>query len=355
MQWFLYIVWIAVPVAFLFLGLLMRFRQYLFPHQTDDLMRPLKILRTGKIFLFCSLASFLLDVLVIENADWAAPGSFASDYGRWAVWPLVLALVMTLCWARSLLFSQSEGRSFKYETFAASNAVLLIGSLAVGVIFFGRPLGASLFPEYFSAQPPSRLAGYGSMPGHGVAWERQPSDEGVFDRTMRRLENWMRHGGLFERKKAGRQVEAGSSAVLPHWVDFNREAHIVLRPLVRQFARESVVDPNLAEAMVEIGSGYNASFVYDQRFYGLMQLSAEHVKRLQVRDPLDARQNLRAAMKILAHLQEKYGSQIELIVAAYRWGEGEVDYYEGVPPEPEVEAYVKRVLSVYELFKAQPK
>ncbi len=52
----------------------------------------------------------------------------------------------------------------------------------------------------------------------------------------------------------------------------------------------------------------------------------------------------------MARMMKKYGDQKELALAAYNAGPGRVDACGGIPPFPETQSYVKKVLSLYEDF-----
>jgi soluble lytic murein transglycosylase-like protein len=55
----------------------------------------------------------------------------------------------------------------------------------------------------------------------------------------------------------------------------------------------------------------------------------------------------------MARMMQKYGDDQELALAAYNAGPGRVDSYGGIPPFPETQNYVKKVLSLYEGYLAE--
>lgn len=77
---------------------------------------------------------------------------------------------------------------------------------------------------------------------------------------------------------------------------------------------------------------------------GLMQLMPATARRFGAPHPWDIEQNIAAGTAYLAWLHERYGGDLNLVLAAYNAGEGAVDRHGGVPPFAETRAYVARIL-----------
>ena len=75
-----------------------------------------------------------------------------------------------------------------------------------------------------------------------------------------------------------------------------------------------------------------------------MQLMPRTASALGVFDRFDARENIRGGVRYLRYLLDRYRGNVALAVAAYNAGEGAVDLHRGIPPYPETEQYVQRVL-----------
>lgn len=105
------------------------------------------------------------------------------------------------------------------------------------------------------------------------------------------------------------------------------------------------VPPNLFVALVEAESGFNPTAVSSAGAMGLAQLMPATARALGVTNPFDPQQNLAAGARYLKSLLAQFGS-VPLALAAYNAGPAAVTFYGGVPPYPETEAYVARVMSL---------
>ena len=117
--------------------------------------------------------------------------------------------------------------------------------------------------------------------------------------------------------------------------------------LVTQLAPHYGIEPRLALAVILIESNFDhlAHSVKDAR--GLMQLLPKTAARFNVRNPFDARDNVRGGLAYLRWLLAYYRGDVTLAAAAYNAGEKAVDRYRGVPPYPETQAYVQRVVQLF--------
>jgi hypothetical protein len=110
------------------------------------------------------------------------------------------------------------------------------------------------------------------------------------------------------------------------------------------------VDPALVRAVIQVESSGNPHAVSPapDRAKGLMQLMDATAAAYGVTDPFDTRQNLQGGIRYLADLQRKYPGRLDVQLAAYNAGEPAVDRYGGIPPYPETQAYVQKVLALYQ-------
>ncbi len=115
-------------------------------------------------------------------------------------------------------------------------------------------------------------------------------------------------------------------------------------------AASHAVDPALVQAVIRVESNFDPGAISVDGAQGLMQLMPETAADLGVRNVWDPDENVRAGTAHLARLLEKFGD-LELALAAYNAGEGAVERHGGVPPYPETQQYVQRVVRHYERLR----
>lgn len=129
-------------------------------------------------------------------------------------------------------------------------------------------------------------------------------------------------------------------ADLPRWKQ-------AVASLVEKTAPRYGVDPRLALAVITVESNFDPNARSHKDARGLMQLIPQTAERFNVKDAFDPRQNLHGGLAYLRYLLAYYEGQVTLAAAAYNAGEKAVDRFRGVPPYPETQDYVKKVLALY--------
>ncbi len=109
------------------------------------------------------------------------------------------------------------------------------------------------------------------------------------------------------------------------------------------------VPPALVYALIEVESAYRPAARSPKGAMGLMQLMPSTATRYAVSDLFDPTANIEAGTRHLRSLLDRY--DIRLALAAYNAGEGSVRKFHGVPPYPETERYVAKVLALYNAFQ----
>jgi soluble lytic murein transglycosylase-like protein len=122
-------------------------------------------------------------------------------------------------------------------------------------------------------------------------------------------------------------------------------------PLIEATASKYSLDPALLHAVIRAESAYNPGAVSNKGAAGLMQLMPGTADRYGVRDRFDPEENVEGGARYLSDLIGMFQSDIKLAVAAYNAGENTVKKFGyQVPPIPETQDYVVRVLNYYRRF-----
>jgi len=123
---------------------------------------------------------------------------------------------------------------------------------------------------------------------------------------------------------------------------------------IRQAAALYQIPEQLVRAIIKVESDYDPRAVSVSGARGLMQLMPDTADRLQVRDIDDPRENIFGGVRFLRILANSFNGDLELTVAAYNAGEGEVMRSGGIPAIPETRDYVTRVTRFYRRYRTIP-
>jgi soluble lytic murein transglycosylase-like protein len=107
------------------------------------------------------------------------------------------------------------------------------------------------------------------------------------------------------------------------------------------------VDPRFIHAVIQQESKYDPDATSPVGARGLMQLMPGTAKRFKCDDLDDEACNVKAGTKYLAWLLKRFNGDVKLALAGYNAGEGSVDKYEGIPPYPETQNYVNKIVANY--------
>lgn len=130
---------------------------------------------------------------------------------------------------------------------------------------------------------------------------------------------------------------------------FRRErlAGVPFGNAIQAVAREHQLDGLLLAALVEVESGFRPHVVSPQGAVGLMQVLPSTALSYGVEDLTNPQANLEVGARYLRDLLQRYDGSLDLALAAYNAGPGNVARYGGIPPFRETRNYVGRVLTRY--------
>lgn len=109
--------------------------------------------------------------------------------------------------------------------------------------------------------------------------------------------------------------------------------------------RRHDVDPALLAAVAKTESGFDTSAVSPVGAQGLMQFMPATAQEMGV-DPWNPASAIDGAARYLRTSLDRFGS-VDLAVASYNAGPGAVARHGGIPPYPETQNYVRKVLDAW--------
>lgn len=150
-----------------------------------------------------------------------------------------------------------------------------------------------------------------------------------------------------------------------------RTYRLVYKESIAQYAEEFSLDPYLVAAIIHVESSNRPAAVSPSGAIGLMQVMPEtggwiagklNVEQFEQDDLFDPELNIRFGCWYLNFLQDRYGYNLPLTIAAYNAGQGTVDKWLQDPalsqgntlheiPYAETDNYLKKVQRAYEKYQ----
>jgi soluble lytic murein transglycosylase-like protein len=139
-----------------------------------------------------------------------------------------------------------------------------------------------------------------------------------------------------------------------------RVTNIPYADIINRYAISENLNPKLVAGLIQSESSFQPHAVSNTGAVGLMQIMPNTWRQIQQQTRIcSARHNgdcttecyynpevnIRVGTAYLSQLVNRYQGNKVLALAAYNAGPGAVDKYNSVPPYPETEAYVERVLN----------
>lgn len=223
-----------------------------------------------------------------------------------------------------------------------------------------KSLGVDLprvsYQQAQSGQPVASMAE--AQPGDLIAWDNSSRNNGVDHIAI-----YIGNGQMIEAPRTGLDVriidvpstpdvirrvlpEGGAVAGRPvTGATSGLSSDVPYADLFTAAAQKYGVDADLLAAVAKQESGFNPKAVSPAGAQGLMQLMPATAQGLGVTNSFDPAQAVDGAARLLSDLLDRFG-RTDLALAGYNAGPGAVLRYDGIPPYPETQNYVRSVLAM---------
>jgi soluble lytic murein transglycosylase-like protein len=155
-----------------------------------------------------------------------------------------------------------------------------------------------------------------------------------------------RHAAFVKIENTGRApASASCMGLTPAKLETRASSY---QALIQKYATAHGVKPALVRAVMRVESCFDRRAVSRSGARGLMQLMPQTAAILGVRDSFDANENVNGGVRYLKMMLQRFNQNTKLALAAYNAGPTAVTDHNGIPPFPETQTYVKRVLADYQ-------
>jgi len=125
--------------------------------------------------------------------------------------------------------------------------------------------------------------------------------------------------------------------------------------IITQATRRFNVDPLLIKAVIKAESDFDQRAISPKGAQGLMQLMPPTADAMEVSNPFNPEENIFGGTRYLSLLLKRFRQDKTLAIAAYNAGPEVVETYGGVPPFPETESFVAKVLDFHKQYASSAK
>lgn len=225
---------------------------------------------------------------------------------------------------------------------------MLIRLVRVGILIALTLLPISAVSAMYAYVDARGVYHYANVPGDGrykLVAQEQPtinSPEDQLTKTIiRRSGNGLYSDGL---------LNDGNSSFRNSGYALSAASYTINR-YIQLAAANHQVDPLLIKAVIKTESNFDPTALSPKGAQGLMQLMPGTAKDMGVNDPFDPLQNINGGTKYLKYLLDNFKGNVELGLAAYNAGLGNVIPYGVVPRIPETQHYVAQVMKTYRSYR----
>ena len=160
-------------------------------------------------------------------------------------------------------------------------------------------------------------------------------------------------GGTADTESQGLAAYTGGTASWPRLDSTQLEAiQPRIHAAIEAGAAAAGLDPLLLKALVAHESNFQPFSLSSAGAMGLTQLMPGTAQDLGVSSPYDIEQNVAGGARYLRQQLNAFGGDLSLALAAYNAGPNAVRTHGGVPPYQETQAFIGKVLTTYNGYRA---
>ena len=133
-----------------------------------------------------------------------------------------------------------------------------------------------------------------------------------------------------------------------------RKAHYNIKSyddVITEAAARNGISSSLLKAVIHVESYFNPKAVSKKGALGLMQIMPQNLEALNINDPFDPWENIMGGAYYFKTMLERFSGQVDLALAAYNAGPTAVEKYNDIPPYPETQRYVKKVMQAFRIYR----
>ena len=123
--------------------------------------------------------------------------------------------------------------------------------------------------------------------------------------------------------------------------------------LIDKLAPKYNLDPLLVRAVIKVESDFEVEALSRKGAQGLMQLMPQTARHLGVKDVWNPHHNVEGGVKYLRKMLDRFDNNWSLALAAYNAGPNKVKQYGKIPPYPETQRFVRKVMKYYQYYKTR--
>jgi soluble lytic murein transglycosylase-like protein len=121
--------------------------------------------------------------------------------------------------------------------------------------------------------------------------------------------------------------------------------------VISEAAARTGISSSLLKAVIYVESYFNPKAVSKKGALGLMQIMPENLDALNIKDPFDPWENIMGGAYYFKTMLDRFSGQVDLALAAYNAGPTVVEKYNDIPPYPETQRYVKKVMRAFRIYR----